>query len=155
VKTDKGQQPTRPETGNALVYFIEDDSKFQSLPKPTTKAGVDGNWVGATHGDSYLFFSVDPGVHHLCASWQSSGSSPVAGALFGLGMGQVGVGQRGKVAASSFTAEAGGVYYFAVRNIFFQTEQSTVTDMTLTRLDNDEGQLLANKFAHSVSHQKK
>jgi hypothetical protein len=41
--------PSQPESGKALVYFIEDDSTFNSSPKPTTRAGIDGNWVGVTH----------------------------------------------------------------------------------------------------------
>jgi hypothetical protein len=139
VKTDKGQHLAQPETGKALVYFIENDSNFKSFPKPTTRAGVDGKWVGATHGNSYLYFSIDPGVHHLCASWQ-----------FG-----VILGQGHKTSVAHFTAEAGGVYYFEVKNTFFRSESSATTDMDLTPLDSDEGQILANKFALSTSQQKK
>jgi hypothetical protein len=50
VKPDKGQDASaQPAAGKALVYFIEDDTQFGSFPKPTTRAGVDGTWVGATH----------------------------------------------------------------------------------------------------------
>ena len=152
VKTDKGQHPSQPETGKALIYFIEDDSNFNSTPKPTTRAGLDGKWMGATHGNSYLSFSVDPGVHHLCASWQSAGAHPLAGLLMG-----VSTGQDSKAAALHFTAEAGNTYYFKVRNIFFRADSSSSTkiNLSLTPLDNDEGQLLANKSAHSTSAQKK
>jgi len=139
VKTDSGKQLVQPDTGKALVYFIEDDSNFKSSPKPTTRAGVDGKWVGATHGNSYLYFSVDPGVHHLCASWQ-----------FG-----VILGQGHMTAAAHFTAEAGGVYYFEVKNIFFWSENAATTDISLMPLDSDEGQLLANNFALSTSQRKK
>jgi hypothetical protein len=73
VKTDKGQHPAvHPSEGKALVYFVEDDTEFGSFPKPTTRAGLDGKWVGATHGNSYIYFSVDPGERHLCASWQAA-----------------------------------------------------------------------------------
>src|SRR5271156_829480 len=59
VKTDSARHPvTQPEAGKALVYFLEDDSEFGSTPKPTTMASLDGQWVGATHGDSYFYFSV-------------------------------------------------------------------------------------------------
>ena len=91
VKTVKGQTAAQREAGKALIYFIEDDSNFNSIPKPTTRVGVDGKWMGATHGNSFLYFSVDPGVHHLCASWESL------------------AGHR-KETATHFTAEAGGVY---------------------------------------------
>jgi hypothetical protein len=155
VKTDNGQNPAQPEIGKALVYFIEDDSNYSSVPKPTTRVGLDGKWEGATHGNSYLYFYVDPGVHHLCASWQPGGSGILAGVLVGAATGQISLGQGGKIGASSFTAEAGGVYYFEVKNIFFQTETSTVSDMSLTALNSDEGQLLASRFALSISKQKK
>jgi hypothetical protein len=101
VKPDKGQDAAaQASDGKALVYFIEDDSQFGSIAKPTTRAGVDGEWVGATHGNSYIYFSVDPGVHHLCANWQAE-------LMVTLGR---------QVAAAHFTAEPGGVYYFRVRN---------------------------------------
>jgi hypothetical protein len=36
VKTDGERHPvTEPEPGMALVYFLEDDSEFGSIPKPT------------------------------------------------------------------------------------------------------------------------
>jgi hypothetical protein len=139
VDTDTGAEATKPEPGKALVYFIEDDSNFGSFPKPTTRMGVDGKWVGATHGNSYMAFVVDPGEHHLCASWQ-----------FGVILG------KGKMAsAAHFTAEAGGVYYFQVKNTFLLGQSSALTDMSLKPLDSDEGQLLANKYAVSVSKAKK
>jgi hypothetical protein len=139
VKTHKGQNPAQPEAGNALVYFIEDDSNYQSIPKPTTRAGLDGKWVGATHGNSWLAFSVDPGVHHLCASWQF-------GPLTGL---------ANHMAAAHFKAESGGVYYFEVKDTFLQTEGLPIKEIKLILLDSDEGQLLANKSARSTSVQKK
>jgi hypothetical protein len=101
VQTAKSQNvSTQPDTGKALVVFIEDDSQFASRPTPTTRAGLDGSWIGATHGNSFLSFSVDPGEHHLCASWQTS----------------VILGRGHKTAAAHFTAEAGNVYYFRVKN---------------------------------------
>jgi uncharacterized protein DUF2846 len=133
VKTDKGQHPiTQPNDGKAMVYFVEDDSHFESLPKPTTRIGVDGSWVGANHGNSYFYFSVDPGPHHLCASWQST----------------VVLGAGRKAAAAHFTAEAGGVYYFRVKNSWLR--EHGVADIELVPLDGDEGQLLASKFAFST-----
>jgi len=54
----------------AVVFFLQDDVKFESKPRPTTRFGIDGNWVGATQANSYFLVFVDPGEHHLCASWQ-------------------------------------------------------------------------------------
>jgi hypothetical protein len=138
VKTDKSQHPlATPDAGKAQVVFIEDDSEFGSRPFPTTRFGVDGSWVGATHGNSYLEFSVDPGEHHLCASWQTT----------------VIVTQGHKSAAAHFTAAAGESYYFAVKNKWTRDLGTAV--ISLTPLDSDEGQLLAAKFALSASQLKK
>jgi hypothetical protein len=134
VKTSKSGTIPRPETGRALVYLIEDDSDFNSSPNPTIRAGLDGQWVGATHGNSYLYFEVDPGEHHFCASWQGRGS---------------------KAAASSFTAEVGSVYYFVAKNTFYQRENSSnKLALSLTQLNSDEGRLMVSRSAFSVSKKK-
>ena len=139
VKTEKNpHQVKQPDPGKALVYFLEDNSEFGSLPRPTTRLGVDGEWVGATHGNSYFYFSVDPGEHHLCVSWQS----------------WVGIGSGHKAAAAHFTAEPGGVYYFLVKNIFLR-QVGGPPIIKFEPLDSDEGQLLANKYSFSTFEQKK
>lgn len=136
VKTEKQHPLGQPEAGKALVYFIEDDTEFGSHPKPTTRIGVDGAWVGATHGDSYFSFTVDPGEHHLCASWQT------AVVIF-----------RGHpTAAAHLTAEAGGVYFFRVKNKWVRDLGNA--GIYLVPLDPDEGQLLASKYSFSTFHPK-
>jgi hypothetical protein len=137
VKTDKGQHAAvQPNEGKALVYFLEDDTEFGSFPKPTTRAGLDGKWIGATHGNSYIYFSVDPGERHLCASWQAA----------------VVVRQGLKTAAAHFMANAGGVYYFRVKNTW--TRDLGVAGISLEPLDSDEGLLLVNRFSLSTFHPK-
>jgi hypothetical protein len=137
VTTDKSKHPVvQPEVGKALVYFIEDDTEFESTPKPTTRIGVDGTWVAANHGNSYSYFSVDPGEHHLCASWQ----------------GKTVLGAKKTSAAAHFKAETGKVYYFIVKNKWLREHGFTQVD--LSPLDTDEGQLLATRFASSTSHPK-
>ena len=144
VKTSSSGSVAKPDPGKATVYFIEDDQNFNSIPKPTTRLGIDGEWAGATHGNSYLLVSVNPGVHHLCASWQSSLPA---------------LGQGNQMAAAHFTAEPGGVYYFQVKNSLVaragQPDSSGIASITLTPLDSDEGQLQANRFKLSVSQPKK
>jgi hypothetical protein len=139
VKTGDSQLTAQPEAGKALIYVIENDSNFSSFPKPTIRAGLDGKWVGATHSNSYLYFSVDPGEHHHCSSWQM-------GVILGKGK---------QTAAAHFTAQVGGVYYFEVKNVFFRSETSAMTDTTLTALDSDEGQVLARQSHFSTSQLKK
>jgi len=135
VKTDKETHPAQPEAGKALVYFIQDDSAFASRPRPTTKMGIDGEWVGATHSNSYFYVSVNPGVHHLCASWQTGEGS-----------------EEVEVAAAHFTAEAGGVYYFDAKNAYGREVSKSIS---LNLLDSDEGPLMTNRFSFSSSRPKK
>jgi hypothetical protein len=68
-----GRQPAaQPEPGKALVYVVEQfDRPTNELGRPTIRVGLDGSWMGANRGTSYLSFSVEPGAHHLCADWQS------------------------------------------------------------------------------------
>lgn len=136
VKPSSGQTPAQPDAGKALVYFIEKDSNI-SILKPITRAGLDGTWVGATHGNSYFYFSVDPGVHHLCANTQFSG-------IYG----------HDQTAFFHFTAEAGSVYYFEMNNISLHG-QTNSTDASLLPLDSDEGKFLASIFSLVTSHEKK
>jgi hypothetical protein len=135
VKTDHEPHPAQPESGKALVYFIQDDSAFASRPRQTTRMGVDGEWVGATHSNSYFYVSVNPGVHHLCASWQTAEGS-----------GEI------EEAAAHFTADAGGVYYFEARNAYGREVSKSIS---LIPLDSDEGALLAGRFSFSASRPKK
>jgi len=138
VKTDKSQHPfPKPDSGKALVYFLQDDTDFLSTPRPTTRFGLDGSWIGATHSSSYFYASVDPGVHHLCAGWQS---------FVGLTTGQ-------KTAAAQFNADAGGMYFFVVRNHSMQ--ERVPPGMKLRTLDPDEAQLLMSKYAFSTASAKK
>jgi len=140
VNTDKKQHPmTSPEPGKALVYFIQDDSRFLSFPKPTTRVGLDGQWVGATHGNSYFYFFVDPGDHNLCTDWQSS----------------VIVGAGRKNAAIHFTAEPGKIYYFMVQDILHRAPDHPYPPrVDLSPVDPAEAQLQMSRSALSTSRPK-
>ena len=64
VNSDKSRHPiSKPEPGKALIYFLQDDSTFESRPRPTTRFGLDGAWIGATQSNSYFYVSVAPGEH--------------------------------------------------------------------------------------------
>jgi hypothetical protein len=99
----------RPEPGKALVYVIEDLGQCPGcapnsyawstgVEDALTRIGVDGAWVGANRGSSYIAFSIDPGEHHLCANWQSSLES-----------------RSHAFAMAGFTAQEGKIYYFRLR----------------------------------------
>jgi len=135
IKKDKSRHPAaQPESGKAVIYFVEDDTEFEAHPQPTTRIGLDGTWVGANHGNSYFYLPIDPGEHHLCAEWQSAFA-------------------RGRQsAAAHFTAEAGQSYYFSVKNTWLL--HIMIPKIELLPLDSDQGQLLASRFAVSTSHPK-
>jgi hypothetical protein len=99
VKLDRSQHSLgQPAPGKALVYVLEEfQTGHEGFVTPTIRVGLDGAWIGATRGQSYLFFSVDPGEHHLCANWQSSVSSIAS-----------------QYSLTSFTGESGKLYFFKV-----------------------------------------
>jgi hypothetical protein len=131
------------EAGKALVYVVE-DQRFKGIRDATARVGVDGAWVGATRGDSYLFFSVEPGEHHLCADWVSSlvpGGRAVA--LYG------------------FTAEPGKVYYFRARttggpaSMADRNGLGDAASIDLDLVNADEGKYLVASKTFIASHPKK
>jgi hypothetical protein len=139
VKTDKKQHSeARPEAGKALVYVFEEERQDPgSLPifAATTRIGLDGQWVGANHGKSYFYFSIDPGEHNLCANWQSSLR------LFS------------KLAsAASLTAQTGKVYYFETT---IEERNRNKPAVKIEAIDPAEGKLLLASASLSNSRPKK
>ena len=133
----------QPESGKALVYVVE-DQKFHAAKEVTARIGLDGAWVGATHGESYIFFPVDPGEHHLCADWRST--------LLSNGR---------RVSLFAFTAEAGKVYYFRARtmggpsSMLDRSSLDESASLDLEPVNDDEGKLLVSNSPYSASHPKK
>jgi hypothetical protein len=138
VKTDSKQHPmSRPEIGTALVYFLHVESQDGGIVNKgwvTSRVGIDGAWVGANHGKSYFFLSVDPGEHAACTDWQSSRKT-----------------YSRQSAAVSFRAEAGKVYYIRT-TILEITHLQTIPGMKLELIDGAEGQLLISSSALSTAH---
>jgi hypothetical protein len=140
VSTERTRQPIgKPGTGKVLIVFLQDDDQFGSRPRPTTRFGIDGTWIGATSANSYFSVAVEPGEHHLCAKWQN-----FVGFTFGAGM---------NTAAAHFTAEPGVVYFFLARDRY--NEHDTSPEVKLMPLDSDEGQLLTGKLSLVTSRLKK
>ena len=135
VKTSEAHPAIQPDSAKAVVYFLQDDAEFLSRPRPSTRIGVDGSWVGATNANSYFYVFLAPGEHHLCASWQSSGIITVSR----------------KTAAAHFTAEPGATYFFRARDFWV----AGYGHVELQPLDSDEGQLLVREFSFSSSVPKK
>ena len=125
--------PLAVEAGTALVVFIEtaEDINISCiLCNPTARFGVDGTWVGANKGTSYFTYSVSPGEHHLCASWQ-----PV-GVLYGNAVG-----------LNLFTATAGKVYYFQAKvTLNGSAPGGKEGTVELDPLNEDEGKYLVENY---------
>lgn len=141
------QLPAAPavQPGKALVYFLQDDLKYDWSPRPTTRFAIDGAWVGATHANSYFYVFIDPGEHHVCANWQSDTT------------GLAWIGPKRSTAAAGFTAEAGKIYYLRARDIARVDDNRIVSEpeVELSAVDPDEAQVLMSSFSFSSSHRKK
>lgn len=61
--------------GKAEVYLIGSSLKG-GLSGPVFRVGMDGNWVGAFKGSSYMAIAATPGAHHFCVWSQSRGEPP-------------------------------------------------------------------------------
>jgi hypothetical protein len=132
VKTEAGQPlPAGPAQGKAEIVFIENQNQMITpFHFATIRFGMDGAWVGANKGDSYFVLTVAPGVHHLCASWQSD-------------LEQL----KKNVKLTSFTAEPGQVYYFAGEIV---ASRDTFI-FNFSELNEDEGKYQVKSFKLSTS----
>jgi Protein of unknown function (DUF2846) len=146
VTTNDKNHPTAvAEPTRAHVYFIQDDAEFIPHPRPSTRFGIDGQWVGATHSNSYFFVSIDPGEHSVCMAWQGS----------------VGAGAQRKEFALHLTAEAGQDYYFAAHDIFTGAavgpggRPDEGPFPVFKPLDHDRAMLLMSQYAYATSTPKK
>ena len=129
----------QPDASKALVYIAEEFTKAPGeLANPTLRVGMDGAWIGATRTNSYLSFTVEPGDHHLCSSWQSHWQ------------------RLSKLAAfAGFTAEPGKVYYFRERITYSSVGgNSARMNLDLEPINPDEGQYLVASYKASTSHPK-
>jgi hypothetical protein len=98
--------PEPPPAGSAQIVFVEEQNARASFHLITVRYGVDGNWAGANYGDSYFALNVTPGIHHLCVNAQ---------------------GDKKAVGVTSFTAEAGKVYYYEASTTVTRSGGGVVT----------------------------
>jgi hypothetical protein len=135
AKQDVAQHPTpQAEAGKALVYVVQNLGEMQCTGCALTKVGLDGAWVGATQGSSYIYFPAEPGERHICVNWQSRLEW-----------------RSRSLALENFTAEAGHIYYFRIR----LSISRSIYSFDLDPVSSDEGKLLVASSAFSVSHPKK
>jgi hypothetical protein len=132
VKTGEDTPPPAPAEGKAQIFFIENEnSKLSLFSDVTVRFGMDGAWVGADYGNSYFALTLEPGVHHVCASWQSSLER-----------------FQKNVDLTSFTAEPGQVYYFAAQVTLNGREDPT---FALSQLNPDAGKYRVKESKLSAS----
>jgi hypothetical protein len=141
VSAEKSKTPpASPEGGKAQIVFIENENRMIGpFMYATIRYGLDGAWAGANKNNSYFTVLVDPGVHHLCASWQSALPS-----------------LKKSIDTASFTAEPGKTYYFAANvRVIPVGENSATFDFDLQPLDEDAGKyrVKAWKLANWVTNQ--
>jgi hypothetical protein len=133
VTNDTGHPVPQPDAGKALVYVIEEQN-LQAWRAQTTRVGMDGTWLGANRGNTYLFFPVDPGEHHFCVDWSSAGF------------------ERGLVSLTNLIAEPGKIYYLRARAT---GGRYTYPSLDLELVNSDEGKLLLALSTPSQSEIKK
>ncbi|HEY6252132.1 MAG TPA: DUF2846 domain-containing protein [Candidatus Angelobacter sp.] len=140
VTTEENQHPLgQPEAGKALVYIVQ-QGEFECIRCSTTsRMGVDGTWVGANDDESYFYFYVTPGEHHLCTDQQTKSEDHRLAALV------------------PFTAEAGKIYYFRARLLERITRHRGSDEWTLDLdpINPDQGQLLVSLSRFSTWRMKK
>jgi len=122
-----------PAEGKAMIVFVE-TMPSESKLGTTTRFGLDGDWAGATKGDSYFSVEVAPGEHNLCASMQSAPKNR----------------KKEFTRAASFTAEAGKVYYFESKFSIIPTPS-----VELTQLSEAEGKYRLKAWKYATSKPKK
>jgi hypothetical protein len=106
--------PTAPEPGKALVFFLQTQSGMNFM----TRIGLDGAWAGVIHGDAYIYASVDPGEHHVCAAT----------------MGR----KNPKAEFIHFSAEPGKIYYYLVQGTAVDGKYAAFFSMPIGPVDRDE-----------------
>jgi len=149
---DKTHPTAAAEPNRAHIYLIQDDTEYVPHPRPSVRFGIDGQWAGATHSNSYFFVSVDPGEHHLCIRWQ----------------GAVGAGGQHRESDSvlELSAEAGQDYYFVAHDVYSggdsrpgqpnRPNEPPPSQFVIFRPANsDQAMMMMSRFAFATSTPKK
>ena len=131
VKVENSQTAPQPAANKAIVYIVQ-DAGHGITRFLVSQISIDGTKVGAVRGNSYAFFELSPGEHHLCVTPQGK------------------TGSRDETTLANFTAEAGKSYYFLRRH--YSTRDDYFIEMT--PLNTDEGRFMVAESRYSASHPK-
>jgi hypothetical protein len=135
-RVDDTQIPAQVPPGKALVYIIESMPDYSIYTKKVN-IGMDGAWLGATDSQTHISFTVNPGVHHLCAVYQGE-AAPMD--------------PEGQTLLLHLNAQAGHTYYINY-HAFFLREQPGIA--FFAPVDDDEGLLLVQRTQQAISKLKK
>lgn len=125
--------PIQPPPGKALVYLIESTYDIPMVNKKVN-IGLDGSWIAATDANSHISFTVDPGVHHLCAAWDSHAF----------------MSDESQTLLLRLNAEAGHIYYLSYRALLTQPGMAFFQPV-----DDDDGPFLVQRTEVATSTLKK
>jgi len=134
-RTPTPGDPTIPPSDKALVYLIESMPNYPVITKKVN-IGMDGTWLGATDTMTHISFTVDPGIHHLCAVYQGHA---------------VDIGEEARTLLLHLDAQAGKVYYLRY-HAFITRDGGTVS---FQPIDEDEGIFLVQHTEQATSKLKK
>lgn len=134
-KAKDTQVPLQPPPGKALVYIIETMERTPFISS-NVNIGMDGAWLGATSSNSHMSFTVDPGLHHLCADYQGHA---------------IDLEQLSNPLLHQLNAQAGHTYYLHYN--LFLTRSGSIPYFTLA--DPDEGQFLVQQTQRAIFTLKK
>ncbi|MFZ1944609.1 MAG: DUF2846 domain-containing protein [Acidobacteriaceae bacterium] len=129
--------PALPDSGKAMIYFIQDDGQWGDHQHYVLKVALDGAWVGAYKENSYFSVPVKPGEHHVCAEVQS-----------GYPVGNL-------ISLAHFKAESGETYYLRTRFLSGINGFNGPPYVELDPLDSDEAKYLISFYPLSISSAKK
>ena len=118
-------------TNNGAAEPLDFNENGPPYYKATIRVGMDGQWIGADKGNSYLFFSAEPGEHHLCANWQSGW-----------------VGLNHLIQLAGISVQADQTYYFLAIPI---EDSLGLGLLNLRPLDSDEAQLMLVEYPLAVA----
>jgi hypothetical protein len=112
------------EPGKATVYIVEVVNLADKgrVACPVILQGLNGKWIGATQGFTYVEATIAPGEHHLCSRWQSDET-----------------GYSDQVSLYNFEAVAGRHYFFRTQ-VVSQSKGLPFIDLEL--VSEDEGRFL-------------
>lgn len=120
----------------ARVYVIQETvipsmSALKIFGAPTVEVGINGRWMGATRGQSYVVLPVQAGVNHFCARVKLSMYLWPASCF-----------SSGNTVLLRLQVVAGQTYYVRARAYHISEENGTFCAINLDTVNSDEGKLL-------------